>query len=448
LASPRPSAAYRAAVSVVLGVTRLVAPLHPKLSRGLSARSGLRGRVTAWGASHRDSARPLIWFHAASAGEGLQALPVIEAVRAERPAWQIAYSFFSPSAEGLARQLPVDFVDYLPFDRPREVAVALDALAPTALVFAKLDVWPELALAAAARGVRLGLVSATVAASSSRLAWPVRSWLAPAYGALDRIGAIAPEDADRLERLGARRQTITLTGDTRYDSVAQRADRLDPAREPFRSLAAGGAGSFTIVAGSTWPADEAVVLPAFAALRALGEPVRLVLAPHEPTPQHLEAIDASARASGLPQPVRLSRLVGGDASAPLVVVDRVGVLADLYALGQAAFVGGGFHRAGLHSVLEPAVFGVPVSFGPQWRMSRDAGMLIARGAAVALPAPAAGRSALRDLWLEWRRDAPARARAGAAGAAMVREGRGAAVRTAALVIALLESAAPPPHLRT
>jgi 3-deoxy-D-manno-octulosonic-acid transferase len=128
-------------------------------------------------------------------------------------------------------------------------------------------------------------------------------------------------------------------------------------------------------------------------------------------------------------------------------VDQVGVLADLYALGQTAFVGGGFHRAGLHSVLEPAVFGVPVSFGPQWRMSRDAGILIERGAAVALPAAYEGRTALRDLWLHWRHDPPARANAGAAGASVVREGRGAAVRTAALVTELLEPGGRPP-LRT
>ncbi len=445
-----PSRWYRLAVASAVGVARVGALLNAKLARGVAGRRRLRDRYETWSAAHRDRARPLVWFHAPSVGEGLQARPVIEALRAERPDWRIAYSFFSPSAEALARTLPVDFADYLPFDRPREVAAALDALAPTALVFAKLDVWPELALAAAARGVRLGLVSATVAESSSRLAWPARDWAASAYAALDRIGAIAPEDAERLERLGARRPAITITGDTRYDSVAQRAERLDRAREPLRSLAAGGTEAFTIVAGSTWPADEAVVLPAFAQLRARGEPVRLLLAPHEPTPPHLAAIDATAYAAGLPRPVRLSQLLaaGAPGEVSLVVVDQVGVLADLYALGQAAFVGGGFHRAGLHSVLEPAVFGVPVSFGPQWRMSRDAGILIERGAAVALPPRVEGQSALQDLWLEWRRDPPARARAGAAGASVVREGRGAAVRTAALVTELLEPVAPPLRLRT
>ena len=429
-------------------MTRLAAPFHAKLSRSVAARTGLRDRLAAWGASQRDRTRPLVWFHAPSVGEGLQTRPVIEALRAERPGWQIAYSFFSPSALALSHTLPVDFADYLPWDRPREVAAALDALAPSALIFGKLDVWPELTLAAAARGVRLGLVSATVAESSSRLAWPARTWAAPAYAALDRIGAIGPEDATRLERLGARRHAITVTGDARYDSVAQRAERLDRAREPYASLAAGArADTFTIVAGSTWPADEAVVLPAFATIQASGEPARLLLAPHEPTPRHLRGIESAARAAGLPQPVRLSHLLTGAApkAAALVVVDQTGVLADLYALGQAAYVGGGYHRAGLHSVLEPAVFGVPVAFGPRWRMSRDAGTLIERGAAVALPV--VGRQALQELWMRWRRDSGGRAQAGAAGAAVVREGRGAAVRSAALVIELLEPGSLPPRPR-
>ena len=444
----QPSRWYRLAVATAVGAAGVGARLNAKLALGVAGRRRLGDRYQAWGAAHRDRRRPLIWFHAPSVGEGLQTRPVIEALRAARPDWQVVYSFFSPSALALSQSLPVDFADYLPWDRPRQVTAALDALAPSALIFGKLDVWPELTLAAAARGVRLGLISATVAESSSRLAWPARAWIAPAYAALDRIGAIDEVDAARLERLGARRQAITVTGDARYDSVAQRAERLDRAREPYASLAAGGgADTFTIVAGSTWPADEAVLLPAFAGIRAHGEPVRLLLAPHEPTPGHLSGIERAAHAAGLPEPVRLSRLLAGAApkDAVLVVVDQTGVLADLYALGQAAYVGGGYHRAGLHSVLEPAVFGVPVAFGPRWRMSRDAGTLIERGAAVALPVE--GRASLQELWMRWRRDAGLRAQAGAAGAAVVREGRGAAARTAALVIGLLEPVGTPPRLR-
>ncbi len=226
-----------------------------------------------------------------------------------------------------------------------------------------------------------------------------------------------------------------MTGDTRYDSVAERAERLDRSREPLARLAAAPPGTFTIVAGSTWPADEAVLLPAFADLLVQVPAARLLLAPHEPHPDHLAGIAERLRALKLPRPVRLSQLEHAK-PAPVIVVDRVGILADLYALGDVAFVGGGFHRAGLHSVLEPAVFGVPIAVGPHWRMSRDAGLMLERGGAVALPSDA--RHPLHSQWLVWHHDPAARRKAGDAAKNVVAEGRGASERTTALVRDLVQ----------
>jgi len=434
----RPSIMYRLSVSLAGKAAPFAARFDKKLARGLDARRGLVARLQTWAATHRDVKRPLVWVHAPSVGEGLQAKPVLEALRAAQPHWQLAYTFFSPSAERLARTLPADVTDYLPLDRPHDVTAVLAALQPTALAFVKLDVWPELTLAAARGGAKLGLISATVAPASSRLRWPARGWALGAYRAIDRIGAISEEDARRLEQLGARPEAIVVTGDTRYDSVAERAERLDRTREPFARLAAAGDGAFTIVAGSTWPADEEVVLAAFADLRAQVPAARLILAPHEPNPDHLAGIAQRTKALGLPRPVRLSQLEHAP-PAPIIVVDRVGTLADLYALGDVAFVGGGFHRAGLHSVLEPAVFGIPVAIGPHWQMSRDAHLLIERGGAVALPAD--GRHPLHSQWLVWFHDPAVRRKAGAVGQQVVREGRGAAERTTALVQQLVRDAA-------
>ncbi|HKC48451.1 MAG TPA: glycosyltransferase N-terminal domain-containing protein [Gemmatimonadales bacterium] len=427
---------YRVTVAAAAAAGPLVALANDKLRRGITGRRGLLERMAAWGTSHRDRRRPLVWFHAPSVGEGLQTRPVIERLRAECPDWQIVYTFFSPSAAGFAKQLAVDYADYLPLDRSRDVVHALEALAPTALVYGKLDVWPELTLAAQRRGVRLGLVAATVAPRSGRLSWPVRGWSAPAYAAIERIGAIATEDAERLKQLGARRDAIRVTGDTRYDSVTERAGCLDRTRQPFAALAR-SSEMFTIVAGSTWPSDEDVLLPAYADLLRSDPvaPMRLVLVPHEPTPSHLDRLDAAAHAAALPRPVRTSG-AAELAGAKLVVVDQVGVLADLYALAQVAYVGGGYHRAGLHSVLEPAVWGVPLSVGPRWGSSRDAGLLIGHGAA--LPLPRDGREALTRQWQTWRTDATARDRAGRAAAALVKDGTGAAERTTALVRLLVE----------
>src|SRR6185436_14548663 len=139
-----------------------------KFLRALNARRGIRQRYRAWGETHRDPSRPLLWMHAPSVGEGLQARPVLELMRRRHPNVQLAYTHFSPSAAAFSAGLDVDFRDYLMFDTPGDAAAALDALRPTALVFSKLDVWPTLVRLADERDVRLGIISATMASGSSR----------------------------------------------------------------------------------------------------------------------------------------------------------------------------------------------------------------------------------------------------------------------------------------
>lgn len=230
-----------------------------KTVRALRARRGIRSRYQAWGRTGRDPSRPLLWMHAPSVGEGLQARPVIELLRASHPELQVAYTHFSPSAERFARSLGVDFTDYLPFDTPGDARAALDSLRPRALVFSKLDVWPELTHQAAARGVRLGLTSATLAEASSRRGGIASSLLLDAYASLDAVGAIDAGDAERLVALGVRADAITVTGDTRYDQVWERAMHVDRSSELLAPLVSERP---TLVAGSTWPSDEAVLLPA------------------------------------------------------------------------------------------------------------------------------------------------------------------------------------------
>jgi 3-deoxy-D-manno-octulosonic-acid transferase len=396
------------------------APDGPKWLRALGARAGLLERYAQWGHTGRDRTRPLLWMHAPSVGEGLQARPVLELLR--HPPLQVAYTYYSPSAEAFAQTLRAtalaDFVDYLPFDTGAAADAALDALTPTALVFSKLDVWPVLVEHASARGVRTGLISATLSAASSRQTGFARALLHGAYARFDAVGAIDPADADRLVALGVRPEVIVVTGDTRYDQVWARAHDRPLIRSDTR---------LTIVAGSTWPSDERVVLPAW---RQAAPNARLVIAPHEPTQSHLADIEAWARAAH----VAHARLGHPDAAtADLILVDRMGVLGDLYATADIAFVGGAFHAAGLHSTLEPAAFGVPVIFGPRHQASRDATLLLMAGAARTVTSVAD----LSGLLGEWSTDDRARGDAGRAALAVVRQGLGAAQRSAAIVERLL-----------
>jgi 3-deoxy-D-manno-octulosonic-acid transferase len=418
---------YRALAQLARGAAVVAPESGSKFLRTLRARRGIRSRYREWGATSRDLSRPLLWMHAPSVGEGLQARPVLEIARRRRPDLQLAYTHFSPSAASFARSLDVDFQDYLPFDTPGDARVALDAIAPTALIFSKLDVWPMITQAARARGVRLGMISATLARGSSRRSRTASALLRDAYAALEAVGAIDDSDADRLVQLGVRSNVIIVTGDTRYDQVwmrAQRVDRATPMLERLRDARP------TLVAGSTWPADEAALLPAFEALRRSGTDARMIIAPHEPTIEHVTRLAEWAKGAGFSS-ARLDEMDGR--ATDVVIIDRVGVLGEIYAMADVAFVGGGFHSAGLHSVLEPAAYGAPVLFGPQHENSRDAALLAQRGGGAAV----ANEAELTKRLRQWMTDSAARKDAGNYARALVRSGIGAAERSFELIDRLL-----------
>ena len=424
--NPALAAGYEGVAQLARALAAIAPASRNKLVATFASRRGVRDRFRRFA---RDPSRKLLWMHAPSVGEGLQARPILELARAARPGLQLAYTWFSPSARSFAASLDVDFRDVLPFDAAADMRAALGALAPTVLVFSKLDVWPTLAREASRRGTRLGLVSATLADASSRRSPLASAILRDAYARLERVGAISAEDADRLVALGVPAARVSVTGDTRYDQVwarAQRAGRDGELVAPLRS------DRFTLVAGSTWPTDEARLLPAWTRVvaQAKGDRPRLVIAPHEPTAAHLAPIERWAAAEKL----RCARI--GDptsAHADVVVVDRVGVLGDLYSLADAAYVGGAFHAAGLHSVLEPAAFGVPVLFGPAHQASRDARLLLDADAAVTV----ADGGRLERTLETWLAMPDERRAAGQAALAVVHRGLGAATRSWALIESLL-----------
>jgi 3-deoxy-D-manno-octulosonic-acid transferase len=423
---------YRAVARVAERLLPLAGRIAPKLLLQDRERRGAVARWETWARGKRDDTRPLLWCHAPSVGEGLQAEAVLRLVREHRPDVQVAYSFFSPSAVALARRQPADGADYLPYDTAPNVDAMLAALRPSVLVFTKLDVWPELATRAAASDVRTALIAGTVSPVSSRLRPLARALARPGYAALDRVGAISDADAARLRSLGVRDPGLQVTGDPRFDSALRAATTSRSADDLLRF----GAGAATLVAGSTWPADEDTLLDAFAMVRSGHPGARLIVVPHEPTPVHLDRLARSARQRGI-DPVFASS--SPPDPVPLLVIDRMGVLAPLYRAGVIAYVGGGFGRAGLHSVLEPAAAGVPVVFGPRWQSSREAGLLLEADAAHALagsPGEGAGQE-LGRLWARWLADRNGREARGGRAGAIVQAGTGADQRNAALVESLL-----------
>ena len=423
--NPLARAPYALAGQLAALVAAVVPEGGGKIARSFAARRGATARLTEWARRGRDPSRPLLWMHAPSVGEGLMARPVIERIHAARPEVQLAWTFFSPSAESFAESLPVDIAGYLPFDTRGAARELLDALRPSALVFSKLDVWPILAEAAAERGIPSALISASLAPDSGRRSTVARLLLSDAYASLAAVGAVHEDDALRLRELGLRADRMAITGATRYDKVSERAPN------PERPEVVSGLRSArpTLVAGSTWPADDRHLMVAFGIIRRRVPNLRVILAPHEPGAR---AFDQWVRAAG-DAGTSIATIDHALPETDIVWVDAMGILADLYALADVAFVGGGFHAKGLHSVIEPAAHGVPVLFGPAHGASRDALTLLAAGGAFAVHSgeDLSGRiSALLG-------DTAALMRAGKRARSVVTAGLGAAARSATLVESLL-----------
>lgn len=415
-----------AALRPLLPATVLVSE---RVARAAAERRGVVGRLRSWAEAHRDPERPLLWLHGASAGELAGAAAVVAELRSRRPL-QLAVSYFSPSAEPVLPRLEPDVAEPLPFDTLGECRGALRALSPDAVVFARGDVWPNFTRAAAREGIPLGLVNGAVSPESSRLR-PLARWLgAPAYRRLERIGAVSRADAERLVLLGADPSALRVTGDAALETAAARLEAARSGRGPAERLAELFPGERPVLlGGSTWREDEAVLLETTRRAASRGQPVALVLVPHEPDAGAVAAIEGRCR-EVLGAAPRLWSEAEGAGGAPLVV-DEVGFLAELYPAADVAWVGGGLGDDGLHSVVEPAAAGVPVLFGDR-RTRPEAEELRRREGGAAVSAAEAP-----EVLLSLLGDPERRAAMGGAARRYVEEGAGAARAAAELVEELL-----------
>lgn len=424
---------YRFAQVTLRAFTPLLARGDSKFARGMRARRDAHDRLVRWGAESRDQARPVVWVHAPSVGEGLQARAVIEALRARRPDIQVVFTHFSPSAEALARQMPVDFADYLPWDLPSAMRSVLDAVRPAVVAFTKTEVWPVLVEEAGERDIPVAMIAGSLPDTSSRGRWPARALLRPTWARLSAVAAISEADAGGFSSLGVPAEVVAVMGDPGVDSAAQRAGGADPALPYLAPFLAEPRP--TVIAGSTWPAGEDVLIPALAHVKELIPDVRVVVAPHEPTPDRVAELASRLAGAGFRvAPLSAIEELAGLGVTDAVIVDRVGPLAHLYTVGTVAYVGGGFHDAGLHSVLEPAAAGLPMAFGPRHHnavAARD--LLDGEGAKVA-----SGPESLAQVLLGWLQDEERRDYTGARTRGYIDAHLGAADGTAALLERLLD----------
>jgi 3-deoxy-D-manno-octulosonic-acid transferase len=353
---------------------------------------------------------------------------IIHELRHIRPDAQVAFTFFSPSAERVVARVGADVSGYLPFDTRHAMTSFVRSVSPSAIGFVRTEIWPTLVCVAREQGVRTALVNAALGRGSSRLRGGARFLLGPAYSRLDAVGAVAAEDGARFSRLDVAADRVFITGDARFDQVWQRVQSLDTTNPLLATLRSARP---LIVAGSTWPEDEAHILPALARGNRAG--ARLAIAPHDPTEENVARLERLASRHGLSVERLSVAEVAGAASADVVIVDRIGILADLYAVAAIAYVGGGFGKDGLHSVVEPAALGVPVLYGPAHGNAREAGDLAQSGGGFIINDTASLASRITTL-LD---DATALALAGIAARTFVESRLGGAAANAALLAGLL-----------
>jgi 3-deoxy-D-manno-octulosonic-acid transferase len=338
---------------------------------------GIRGRDTLFESLERQVAHlgqgPRVWFHSSSMGEFEQAKPIIAELKARHPEVRIIVSFFSPSGYEHSRKYRLaDVITYIPFDTRVAARRFLDLIHPTVAVMVRYDIWPNHIWELHARGIPVLIANATMREWTRRRLPLVRSFHHYVYNDIDEILTVAPSDAAAFRIFSLDHPVIGVIGDTRYDQVSIRSAEARRRHIIPSSIAE---GKKVVVIGSSWPEDEEVVLPAYLRLQAEGDPPLLIVVPHEPTEERIEELERDL--AGETTTIRFSGLNEYNGEH-VVLVDSVGILLVLYANAHLAFVGGSF-RQGIHNVLEAAVYGIPVIFGPRHRNAHEPLMLLERG---------------------------------------------------------------------
>jgi 3-deoxy-D-manno-octulosonic-acid transferase len=381
-------ALYDALLPMAIGVARLSALFHPKLREALAGR---RGGVNRWQIGPSDD-RPALLVHTASRGEFEGAQPMLERLLTGGR-YRLAVSFSSPSVRGSVTALNGLWArGYLPLDKLDEQLKLLTVLKPRALVIFKHDFWPNMLRAARMLKVPVLIANANFHTHSRRNLPVIRSFHRTFMKGITAVLTVSKDDAHRAADFLNPDTELKTLGDTRYDRVMQQVE-LGRTRFAFLREALGSAP--VAIVGSSWQPEEKICWQTFTRLHPDFPDFRMVVVPHEPHP------GAIKRNRELAAQYRLnitlfSEWKQGQAIAEVLLVDRVGMLAELYAVGWAAFVGGGF-GAGIHSVLEPAAHGLPVAFGPRHHVSHEAGLLLDAGGGFIVR----DADELERLWRDW-----------------------------------------------
>jgi 3-deoxy-D-manno-octulosonic-acid transferase len=375
-----------------------------------------------------------IWIHAVSVGETLTSRALIGDLKARYPGLKLFLSTTTLTGFEVARKLAdLDGVFYFPFDWGFTVRRTLDVVRPRLFVMMETEIWPTLLRHCRERGIATLLVNGRVSNRSFARYRLIRPFFRRVLDDVDRFCMQSDEASRRLQALGADPARITVTGSLKFDSldwpgVGPHGQSRDRVLRFFRM----SDSRPVVIAASTLRGEEQAACAAFRLVQARWPDALLIIAPRHP--ERFEEVTRLAAEEGF-RVVRRTKLPVDQApEADVVVLDTIGELARLFQVATVVFVGGSLVDAGGHNILEPAIFGKPIVFGPHMHnFAEIAAEFLRRGAAVEVH----GTRELGAQLVELVGDPVTRARLGAAARALVESNRGAKARTLDVIAAVL-----------
>ncbi len=312
-----------------------------------------------------DKNQEYIWFHVASLGEYEQGLPVMEEIKAQYPEYKLLLTFFSPSGFEIRKNNKIaDITIYLPLDTKQNVKRFLDIVQPKMVFFIKYEFWPNYLYELKNRNIPTYLISGIFRKNQLFFKW-YGGFYRKALQSFDHFFVQNDASAQLLKSINF--NNVSVNGDTRFDRVALIVERTQPLDfiEKFKN------NTTTIVIGSSWIDDEEVYLTYINSSKN----IKFIIAPHNIKEEEISRLILKINK----QVVRFSSYNENDlTSADVLIIDTIGILTQIYAYADIAYVGGAF-KTGLHNILEPATYGTPVVIGPKYSKFQEAKDLVALG---------------------------------------------------------------------
>ena len=374
---------YSIGIYIASIIIKIAALFNSKLKQGVDGRKDTFSKLKA-GITTKDKT---FWFHCASLGEYEQGLPVFEALKAKHPNYKVVLSFFSPSGYEIRKNAKIaDVVVYLPLDSKANAKQFLDLVNPAYILFVKYEIWPNFLHEIKKRNLKAILISAVFRRDQSFFKW-YGSYTKSALFGFNHIFTQDENSKKLLQNIGY--DSVSISGDTRFDRVSNQLTINNSVSfiEEFKD------NKLCVVFGSTWPEDDKLYIDYIN--NTANTNVKFVIAPHNIKASYITSLKTQLKVkttcfSDLSETHNLE-------DYNVFILDTIGYLSKVYSYANIAYVGGGAGSTGLHNILEPAVFGIPILIGENYEKFPEAKMLIELGGVTSIPNAFAFNATINDL---------------------------------------------------